>query len=106
MIPNSAASALSPSGHLLAVVDLNDGIGWYCMKERIFLSSTTYESPANYTYVAGIDFVDERTVVVGNSGGRLIFAAHGRGANPPYLTLNQQKGAEGKRLYCCKMGPN
>lgn len=84
---SSAASALSPSGRLLAIANLNDGIDWYSIKERIYLSSTQYEGFDEDAYVPGIDFIDERTVVVGACGGQIKFASHGRGMNPPSFTL-------------------
>jgi len=83
----SGASALSPSGRLLAIANLSDGIDWYSIKERIYLSSTTYEAFDEHAYVPGIDFVDERTVVVGACRGQIKFATHGRGMNPPGFTL-------------------
>ena len=83
----SGASALSPSGRLLAIANLSNGIDWYSIKERIYLSSTTYEAFDEHAYVPGLDFIDERTVVVGACGGQIKFATHGRGMDPPGFIL-------------------
>lgn len=93
---NSGALALSPSRQLLAIANMDDGVDWYSIKDREYLSSTTYEKPGDYKYIAGIDFIDERTVVAGNSGGQLMFATHGRATAPPRVILNKKLGAEGR----------
>jgi hypothetical protein len=48
----------------------------------------------DYRYVVGINFIDERMVVVGHSEGQLIFATLGMAEDPGIYLLNK-RGASG-----------
>jgi len=65
---------LSPSRKLLAITNLIDGVDWYSMKDKHFLSTTGYELGSNY--MVDIAFLDETTVVAGSGQGQLIIANH------------------------------
>ena len=78
----SGVSALSPSGQLLAIANLSNGIDWYSIKGRIYLSSTTYEAFDKHAYVPGLDFINEWTVVVGACGVRSSLQLMGEGWIP------------------------
>jgi hypothetical protein len=73
---------------------MEDGVDWYCTKSRRYLSSTRYGKRTDYRYVVGINFIDERTVVVGHSEGQLIFATLGMAEDPAIYLLNK-RGASG-----------
>lgn len=70
---DSGGTALSPSGAILAVTNLVDGIDWYSVEEGAYTHSTTYEFTESFP--VNIRFIGEAAVVAGNSQGGLVFAS-------------------------------
>ena len=65
---------MSPSGKLLAVTNLIDGVDWYSVQDKCFLSTTGYELGRNY--MVDVAFLDETTVIMGNGHAQPIIANH------------------------------
>jgi hypothetical protein len=82
---NSGGSALSPSGKLLAVTNLVDGVDWYSVEEKRFLSTTPYKLGRS-NYVVDLAFLDENTAITGGQG-QLIIVRHKTVAEPHVLKI-------------------
>lgn len=83
----SGGSALSPSGKLLAVANLQDGIDYYSIEERRYLSTTSFD--LGTAHVVDIEFLDEHTVVTGHSRSSVIIAFLGLASGPQEVSVRQ-----------------
>lgn len=89
---DSGGSALSPSGALVAITNLTDGVEWYDVTKRKYLHSTKYK--VGEKIVVDIEFVGEDAVVAGHSNGDLILAATKIDKNPVRYTFLSKTGGE------------
>lgn len=71
----SAGSAVSPSGHRLAIANMVDGVTIYDLKTRVMEETIIYDI-GRYMYV-DVVFVDEETVILGHPMGSIVAVALG-----------------------------
>ncbi|KAJ3507001.1 hypothetical protein NLJ89_g6546 [Agrocybe chaxingu] len=72
------SSAMSPSGERIATWNLQNGVDWFSTSHKTFNMPTTFRLDSqSKTYIVGIAFIDEDTVVLGHATGRLYFATVG-----------------------------
>ena len=67
-------SAVSPSGKRIATMNLKDGVDFYSMSHKKFITSTKLPTFAPQGIATQITFVDDDTVAIGHSGGMIYFA--------------------------------
>ncbi|KAF8069285.1 WD40-repeat-containing domain protein [Lyophyllum atratum] len=66
------ASAISPSGTMLAVSNYRDGVDFYSLQKQRWYATTKFDVKENY--VASLQFIGSDSVAVGHSRGDLVFA--------------------------------
>lgn len=92
---DSGGTALSPSGRILAVMNLSDGIDWYSVENGTYIRSTTYV--ITEFFPVNVKFLGEEVVVAGNSQGGIVFASSFSGERPRFFSFGTLK-KESKHL--------
>ena len=92
---NSGSAALSPSRTLLAVTNLQDGIDFYSLRKKAYVTTTKYQIEARIVLkIVGIDFLDDNTVIAGHSAGHIILTSPGRLSDPDQVLITEELGGQ------------
>lgn len=88
----SAGAALSPSGSILAATNMDDGIDWYSITRREYVSTTYYDvqGGSRSRRLVGITFLDEVTVLAGHVDGQIVLATATMTNGPRLFTLRRK----------------
>ncbi|KAF8059602.1 WD40-repeat-containing domain protein [Lyophyllum atratum] len=79
------ASAISPSGTMLAVSNYRDGVDFYSLQKRRWYATTKFD--VKESYVASLQFIGSDSVAVGHSRGDVVFATTLMKENPIRVDL-------------------
>lgn len=87
-----AGAALSPSGSILAATNMDDGIDWYSITRREYVSTTYYDvqGASRSRRLVGITFLDEVTVLAGHVNGHIVLATTTMTSGPRLFTLRRK----------------
>lgn len=66
-----------------------DGIDWYSIPQKRHIRTTKYSMGNQMRHILGIDFLDETTVVAGNSTGSLFIVPMTMTRDPYQLVFNE-----------------
>ena len=92
---DSGSAALSPSKTLLAVTNLQDGIDFYSLRKKAYVTTTKYQIEARLVLkIVGIDFLDDDTVIAGHSAGHIILTSPGRLSDPDQVLITEEPGSQ------------
>ena len=92
---DSGSAALSPSKTLLAVTNLQDGIDFYSLRKKAYLTTTKYQIEARLVLkIVGIDFLDDDTVIAGHSAGHIVLTSPGRLSDPDQVLITEEPGSQ------------
>jgi len=104
----SAGAALSPSGSILAATNMYDGIDWYSITRREYVSTTYYDvqGASRSRRLVGITFLDEVTVLAGHVDGQLVVATATMTNGPRLLTLRRKPSKSNREDLPALCTPN
>ncbi|KIK03086.1 hypothetical protein K443DRAFT_5669 [Laccaria amethystina LaAM-08-1] len=88
------SAALSPSKTLLAATNLQDGIDFYSLRKKAYVTTTKYQIEARLVLkIVGIEFLDDNTVIAGHSAGHIILTSPGRLRDPDQVLITEELGS-------------
>jgi hypothetical protein len=105
---SSAGAALSPSGLILAATNMYDGIDWYSITRREYVSTTYYDvqGDSRSRRLVGITFLDEVTVLAGHVDGQIVLATATMTNGPRLFTLRRKPSKSNREDLLALCTPN
>ncbi|TFK63481.1 hypothetical protein BDN72DRAFT_963876 [Pluteus cervinus] len=80
-------SAISPDGQLIAIANTYDGVDWYSLRRKRYMSTTLCATTQSWQ---GIAFTGNATVLVGSQDGLVFMADFGMRENPYEIRIAQR----------------